>query len=145
MYSPQLGTKRPVDIVESPRPAHWVVDGNYKLGFFNSHFRERSESEFLFLPSEGVGRSSGGHFWPFAHWGSEGHTLTKVSDIGIGMDLTTDRQQTIINMYGRFNGALEGKGMVLYLVKARIVLMEGKIEILSQKEVGTTFILHFKK
>ena len=71
--------------------------------------------------------------------------VLKVSDNGIGMELTPERERKIFDMYGRLSGATEGKGLGLYLVKTQVEAMNGKIEVMSEKEVGTSFIMHFFK
>lgn len=71
--------------------------------------------------------------------------LLKVSDNGIGMELTPEKERKIFDMYGRLSGATEGKGLGLYLVKTQVEAMNGKIEVQSEKDVGTTFIIHFEK
>ncbi len=48
-------------------------------------------------------------------------------------------------MYGRLSGATEGKGLGLYLVKTQVEAMNGKIEVQSKKDIGTTFTIHFQK
>lgn len=74
----------------------------------------------------------------------DGITL-EVSDNGIGMELTPEREKKIFDLYGRLSGTTEGKGLGLYLVKTQVEAMEGKIEVRSEKDVGTTFAIHFKK
>ncbi len=68
-----------------------------------------------------------------------------VKDNGIGMELTPERERKIFNMYGRLSGDTDGKGLGLYLVKTQIEAMDGKIEVQSEKDVGTTFIITLPK
>lgn len=72
----------------------------------------------------------------------KGVTLT-VEDNGIGMDLSGERERKIFDMYGRLSGASEGKGLGLYLVKTQVEAMNGRIEVESEKGVGSTFTIHF--
>lgn len=71
--------------------------------------------------------------------------ILRVSDNGMGMELTPERERKIFDMYGRLSGETEGKGLGLYLVKTQVETMNGKIHVASEKEVGTTFILQFEK
>ncbi|SDQ24134.1 sensor histidine kinase [Flagellimonas zhangzhouensis] len=73
------------------------------------------------------------------------HIVLKVSDNGIGIELTPERQRKIFDMYGRLSGNTEGKGLGLYLVKNQIEAMNGKIEVESEIGVGTTFRVYFAK
>lgn len=76
---------------------------------------------------------------------TKGEIILEVSDNGIGMELTPERERKIFDLYGRLSGVTEGKGLGLYLVKTQVEAMEGKIEVRSEKDVGTTFAIHFKK
>ena len=76
---------------------------------------------------------------------NNGSIVLRVSDNGIGMELTPEKERKIFNMYGRLSGATEGKGLGLYLVKTQVEAMGGKIGVLSKKDVGTTFTIHFEK
>ena len=69
--------------------------------------------------------------------------LIHVKDNGIGMELTPERERKIFNMYGRLSGDTDGKGLGLYLVKTQVEAMEGRIEVESEKGVGTTFTITF--
>ncbi|WP_127142198.1 sensor histidine kinase [Flagellimonas marinaquae] len=71
-------------------------------------------------------------------------TITlQFSDNGIGMELTPERERKIFDMYGRLSGITEGKGFGLYLVKTQVEAMDGKISVVSQKDIGTTFTISF--
>jgi len=71
-------------------------------------------------------------------------TITlQFSDNGIGMELTPERERKIFDMYGRLSGITEGKGFGLYLVKTQVEAMDGKISVVSQKDIGTTFSISF--
>ena len=67
-------------------------------------------------------------------------TVIKVSDNGIGIDLHKYRDR-IFSLYNRFNNNIEGKGIGLYLVKNQIEMMGGRIEVESELNRGTTFII----
>ncbi len=76
---------------------------------------------------------------------NDGEVVLKFSDNGIGMELTPEKERKIFDMYGRLSGATEGKGFGLYLVKTQVEAMDGKIEVKSEKEMGTTFIITLPK
>jgi len=71
---------------------------------------------------------------------SEDYYILKVSDNGIGIDLSkySDR---VFRLYTRFHHNAEGKGIGLYLVKMQTQLMGGTIEIESEVNIGTTFTI----
>lgn len=75
----------------------------------------------------------------------ENGTMLSVTDNGIGIELTPEKERKIFDMYGRLSGATEGKGLGLYLVKTQVEAMDGKISVQSTKGEGTTFTLHFPK
>lgn len=64
-------------------------------------------------------------------------------DNGIGIDLKKYKDR-IFGMYQRFHIQSEGKGLGLYMVKAEIVAMGGKIEVESEIGIGTTFKIYLK-
>jgi signal transduction histidine kinase len=61
-----------------------------------------------------------------------------VSDNGAGIDLEKHAGD-IFKPYRRFNFSTEGKGLGLFLVKSHVDAMNGKIDIKSSPEIGTTF------
>nr|WP_262917824.1 PAS domain-containing sensor histidine kinase [Muricauda sp. F6463D] len=76
---------------------------------------------------------------------TEQSIILKFSDNGIGMELTSEKERKIFDMYGRLSGATEGKGLGLYLVKTQVQAMDGKIEVESKKGQGATFSITFPK
>jgi signal transduction histidine kinase/ABC-type nitrate/sulfonate/bicarbonate transport system substrate-binding protein len=66
------------------------------------------------------------------------------SDNGIGINLDKYGSK-IFGLYQRFHSNIEGKGLGLYIVKSQIESMDGKIEVDSLPDVGTTFCIYFKK
>ena len=60
--------------------------------------------------------------------------------MGIDLERYKDR---IFGMYQRFHAGKEGKGLGLYMIKAQVLAMGGKIEVESQIEIGTIFKLYF--
>lgn len=71
------------------------------------------------------------------------HTLVVVSDNGLGIDLTRHRE-SVFNLYKRFHTHVEGKGLGLFLVRAQMLAMGGRVEVESAPGQGTIFRLYFK-
>jgi signal transduction histidine kinase len=67
----------------------------------------------------------------------------RVSDNGLGIDLTKHKSN-MFNLYKRFHLHMEGKGLGLYLVKTQAVAMGGSVDVESQPEKGTTFLIYLK-
>lgn len=61
-----------------------------------------------------------------------------VADNGMGIDMKKHQKQ-LFGLYERFNANVEGKGLGLYMTRAQIHTMGGKIEVESELGVGTTF------
>lgn len=70
-----------------------------------------------------------------------GFTLLSVKDNGIGMD--ADEIGNIFKMYGRLHDYIEGQGLGLFLIKKIMNAAGGKVEVESEKGVGTTFKIYF--
>lgn len=69
---------------------------------------------------------------------SDGFIQIQVSDNGLGIDL--DRHQAdMFKLYKRFHLHTEGKGLGLYLVKQKVEKLNGRIEVASVPDTGTTF------
>ncbi|MEO0581833.1 MAG: PAS domain S-box protein [Bacteroidota bacterium] len=68
----------------------------------------------------------------------------KVEDNGIGIDLEKNKDR-MFRMYQQLQEGIEGKGLGLYLVKSQIESLGGKIEVQSERGVGTKFLLYFRK
>lgn len=74
----------------------------------------------------------------------DGFVEIRFKDNGIGIDLNTHKEK-LFKLYQRFHDHSEGKGLGLYLIKSQIDVMNGEINIESKVNVGTTFIIKFKK
>jgi signal transduction histidine kinase len=71
------------------------------------------------------------------------YVLLLVKDNGLGIDLEKYKS-SMFSLYKRFHLHMEGKGLGLYLVKTQIEAMGGKIEVQSEPNKGTIFMVYFK-
>lgn len=69
---------------------------------------------------------------------SDGFVRITVSDNGLGIDLDK-HQGEIFKLYKRFHLHTQGKGLGLYLVKQKVEKLNGRIEVASMPDAGTTF------
>ncbi len=65
------------------------------------------------------------------------------SDNGVGMNLNMVKDK-IFGLYQRFHENADSKGIGLYLIHSQITALGGKIEVESEVNKGTTFIITFK-
>lgn len=70
--------------------------------------------------------------------------IVTITDNGLGINLQQFGKD-LFGMYKRFHTHTDGKGLGLYLVKTQMELMGGSISVQSELNIGTTFILTFKK
>ncbi|GDX52488.1 hypothetical protein LBMAG27_15350 [Bacteroidota bacterium] len=73
----------------------------------------------------------------------ESEIIIKISDNGIGVNLELHKDK-IFGLYSRFNSEREGKGLGLYMVKTQIESLGGNIELESEVDRGSTFIIKLK-
>lgn len=73
----------------------------------------------------------------------KGYICLRVQDNGLGIDLVK-QQENIFGLYKRFHKGIEGKGIGLHLVKTQVEMLEGKVEVESTPQKGTTFSVYFK-
>lgn len=74
---------------------------------------------------------------------SDGEKLQLViADNGIGIEPA--HHDKIFDMFFRLSGKTDGSGIGLYIVKETVEILQGSIEIQSEKGVGTTFIVTLK-
>jgi PAS domain S-box-containing protein len=64
------------------------------------------------------------------------------SDNGLGMDWKKVKDK-IFGLYQRFHTHPDSKGIGLYLVHSQITALGGSIEVITEPNKGTTFIIHF--
>lgn len=65
------------------------------------------------------------------------------SDNGLGIDLQRNKDK-IFGLYQRFHDHADSKGLGLYMVHSQIRAMGGAIDVESEVDKGTTFIITFK-
>lgn len=73
----------------------------------------------------------------------EDYTVLSIEDNGIGMDLEKYGDK-LFGSYQTLGDHRENIGMGLYLTKYQIELMDGKIEVESELNEGSTFKIYFK-
>lgn len=71
-----------------------------------------------------------------------GKVEIEFSDNGLGLDLTR-YQKKLFDLYQRFHGHVEGRGLGLYLVKTQVDVLNGAIEVKSEPGKGSTFTVIF--
>ncbi len=65
-------------------------------------------------------------------------------DNGSGIDLKKYKDE-LFGMYKTFHGNTDAKGLGLFIIRAQIEAMKGKIEAESEPGMGTTFKIHFRR
>lgn len=68
----------------------------------------------------------------------------EISDNGTGIDLDKNMSK-MFGLYQRFHPEIEGKGSGLFIIKSQIESLDGKIEVKSKLNFGTTFTVFFRK
>lgn len=74
---------------------------------------------------------------------TENGTLVTLSDNGSGFDMQLAGDK-LFKLYKRFHTSSEGRGIGLFLVKTHLAAMDGHIEVSSEVNVGTRFIIYLK-
>ena len=73
----------------------------------------------------------------------DGFVKLYFEDNGLGIDLKRYKDR-IFGLYQRFHDHADSKGLGLYIVNSQIRVMGGEIEVESEVDKGTTFIITFK-
>ena len=71
-----------------------------------------------------------------------GYTVLYIQDNGIGIDLKKNKGK-VFGMYQTFHGNEDSRGFGLYITKNQIEAMDGKIEVDSKVDEGSTFKIYF--
>ena len=74
----------------------------------------------------------------------DGNCVLTFSDNGVGIDLKRHKSK-VFGLYQRFHDEIEGYGLGLFIIKSQIMALGGNIEIESEVDKGTFFIITFKK
>jgi PAS domain S-box-containing protein len=69
-------------------------------------------------------------------------TVLSFTDNGIGINMQKFGHK-VFGLYQRFHSNIDGKGLGLYIIKSQIEAMDGKIEVESTENTGTTFRIYF--
>ena len=77
-------------------------------------------------------------------FGSNDDIVLEFSDNGIGIDMKRHKNK-VFGLYQRFHDHIEGHGLGLFIIKSQIVALGGKIDMRSEVDKGTTFIIRLKK
>lgn len=72
----------------------------------------------------------------------DNHIIIHYKDNCQGMDLVKYGEE-VFGLYKKFNTTVEGKGIGLFMVKTQVEVMGGKIEVNSELNQGTEFIITF--
>lgn len=70
------------------------------------------------------------------------YTVLSFTDNGIGINMQKFGHK-VFGLYQRFHNNIEGKGLGLYIIKSQVEAMDGKIEVESIEDAGTTFRIYF--
>lgn len=70
------------------------------------------------------------------------YVLLEVQDHGIGIDLESHRDK-VFQLFQRFHPQKEGMGVGLYLIRSMVEAYDGRIEVSSAVDQGTTFKIYF--
>ncbi|MEP2023136.1 MAG: PAS domain S-box protein [Reichenbachiella sp.] len=73
---------------------------------------------------------------------TDGAVEIQISDNGLGIDMSTHGDK-IFGMYKTFHHNEDARGFGLYITKNQIEAMKGRIEVESEVNKGTTFIIYF--
>ena len=73
---------------------------------------------------------------------TEDYKVLIFKDNGVGINLKKYKHQ-LFGMYKTFHRNKDARGLGLYIVKSQIEAMNGKIEVESEVDIGTTFKLYF--
>lgn len=70
------------------------------------------------------------------------YTVLSFTDNGIGINMQKFGHK-VFGLYQRFHNNIDGKGLGLYIIKSQVEAMDGKIEVESVENEGTTFRIYF--
>ena len=135
-----------VDSLQSMREAkgiHYEIDIKELQPFYTDRLRFNTILENLISNAIKYHKKeeSGRYIKILGHSDHESLHIT-IADNGIG--IAPAHHQKIFEMFFRLSGKQDGSGIGLYIVKDTIEILQGSIEIQSEKGTGTTFIITLK-
>jgi PAS domain S-box-containing protein len=74
----------------------------------------------------------------------DNYICLSITDNGLGIDVE-NQEENLFKLYKRFHPQIEGKGIGLYILKTQVEMQGGKVELISEVNVGTTFKVYFAK
>ena len=74
----------------------------------------------------------------------KGEVILTVQDNGLGIDVAR-HQERLFGLYQKFHSNTDGSGLGLYIVKSQITTMGGRIDVESEIDKGTSFVITLKK
>ena len=76
--------------------------------------------------------------------GHSDHEKLQITMADNGIGIAPEHHQKIFEMFFRLSGKEDGSGIGLYIVKDTIKILQGSIEIQSEKGIGTAFSITLK-
>ena len=76
--------------------------------------------------------------------GQSDHEKLQLSITDNGIGIAAAHHNKIFDMFFRLSGEKDGSGIGLYIVKDTVEILQGSIQVQSEKGVGTTFIVTLK-
>lgn len=129
--------------MEEAKGIHYEIDIKEQQPFYTDRLRFNTILENLISNAIKYHRKeqSGRYIKILGHSDHEKLQIT-ISDNGIG--IAPEHHQKIFDMFFRLSGKKDGSGIGLYIVKDTIAMLQGSIEIQSEKGIGTTFSITLK-
>jgi signal transduction histidine kinase len=100
-------------------------------------FQNLIENAIMFRKSDELEKP---HLW-FEVISLEDQVMVKIRDNGIGIE--NNYIEKIFDLHFRGTALSRGNGLGLYLVKKALLLLKGRIEVVSEYGVGSNFIIYF--
>jgi len=129
--------------MEQAKEIHYEVDIIEDHPFYTDRLRFKNILENLISNAiKHHKKAVGGRYIKITGHSDHEKLQLSIADNGIG--IAPEHQNKIFEMFFRLSGKTEGSGIGLYIVKETVEKLEGSIEIKSEMETGTTFIITLK-